>query len=67
MIELTPELLGGSFLILLVTYFIAFMFQLYMMWLNIKQSRVNDQMRELIDEVKALRNDIVKASKKKTK
>ena len=54
--ELTPELLSNSFVIVLISYIIAFGFQLYMMYLNIKQSKVNNQMAELIKEVKAQAN-----------
>ncbi len=61
MVELTPDLIGGSFIAVMITYAIAFAFQLYMMYLNWKQSKVQNQMAELIKEVK----DIKKLLKKK--
>jgi hypothetical protein len=53
--DLTPELLGNSYVILLITYAIAFAIQLYMMYLNWKQSKVNNQMKELIEEVRQIK------------
>lgn len=61
--ELTPELLGNSFVLVLITYGIAFAFQIYMMYLNIKQSKVNNQMAELIKEVKEIKEIINKKKK----
>lgn len=61
--ELTPELLGNSFVIVLFTYVLAFAFQIYMMYLNIKQSKVNNQMAELISEVKEIKNELKKKKK----
>lgn len=58
--ELTPELLGNSFVIVLISYAIAFAFQLYMMYLNFKQSKVNNQMDELIKEVKEIKKELKK-------
>ncbi|MCA9477690.1 MAG: hypothetical protein KC535_00910 [Nanoarchaeota archaeon] len=52
---LSADFLQNSIVFALVGYAIAFAFQVYMMWLNIKQSRVNNQMDELISEVKKLR------------
>ncbi len=60
--ELTPELLGNSFVLVLITYGIAFAFQIYMMYLNVKQSKVNNQMEELIKEVKEIK-EIIKKKK----
>jgi hypothetical protein len=61
--ELTPELLGNSFIIVFISYIIAFGFQLYMMYLNIKQSKVNNQMTELIQEVKEIKEALKKTKK----
>ena len=60
--ELTPEILGNSFVLVLITYGIAFAFQIYMMYLNVKQSKVNNQMEELIKEVKEIK-EIIKKKK----
>ena len=61
MIDFTnPDFLNGSLAIMMITYIIAFAFQLYMMWLNIKQSRVNNQMDDLINEVKKIRIELKK-------
>jgi hypothetical protein len=54
--QLTPETLGNSLVVLFVTYFIVLAFQLYMMYLNWKQSRVNNQMDELIKEVRSIKS-----------
>lgn len=61
--DLNPETLGNSILIMLITYFIAFAFQIYMMYLNWKQSKVNNQMAELLSEVKNIRKLLDKKSK----
>ncbi|MBN2367557.1 hypothetical protein JXC34_00950 [Candidatus Woesearchaeota archaeon] len=63
MVELTPELLGNSFIVVLVSYAIAFAFQLYMLYLNWKQSRVHHQMDELIAEVKEIKGLLKKKKK----
>ena len=53
---------------MLVTYVVVLAFQLYMMYLNIKQSRVNNQMDILIKEIKGVRQDLKSlASSKKGK
>ena len=57
-----PNVLGGSFIVLLIIYVIAFGFQIFMMYLNWKQSRVNNQMSELIAEVKEIK-DLLKKRK----
>lgn len=64
---LTTDFLEGSIVIALVGYAIAFAFQLYMMYLNIKQSRVNNQMADLLAEVKLIRKELQKTKKKKKK
>lgn len=57
MLDITnPEVLGGSLVVVFITYIIAFAFQLYMMYLNYKQSKVNNQMQELIKEVKEIKH-----------
>ena len=62
-LQLTPELLGSSFVVVLVTYLIAFTFQLFMMYLNWKQSKVNNQMDQLINEVKEIKTMLKKKKK----
>ncbi|MBN1502322.1 hypothetical protein JW930_02155 [Candidatus Woesearchaeota archaeon] len=56
--ELTTDFIGGSFIFALVGYFIALLFQLYMMYLNWKQSKVNNQMDELIREIGKLTDEV---------
>ena len=53
--ELTPELAGISLVVTLSTYFIAFALQVYMLYLNWKQSKVKEITTELVNEVKAIR------------
>jgi membrane protein insertase Oxa1/YidC/SpoIIIJ len=60
--ELTPDNLGNSLVVVMVSYAIAFTLQLFMMYLNWKQSRVNNQMNELIKEVKDIK-EILKRRK----
>ena len=55
MVEITPTFVGNSLVVLFITYFIVLAFNVYMMYLNWKQSRVNNQMDELIKEVKGIR------------
>jgi hypothetical protein len=65
--ELTPDLLGGSFIFLVISYIILFIFNIYVLYLNYKQSKVNDQMTELIAEVKLIRQEIASSSQKPSK
>lgn len=55
---LTADFLEGSIVIALIGYVIAFIFQLYMLYLNYKQSKVNNQMDDLVNEVKAIRKEL---------
>jgi len=55
---LTEGLLTGSIYVAITGYVIALVFQLYMLYLNYKQSKVNNQMGELLEEVKKIRKDI---------
>jgi len=52
MIELTPELAGTSLVVLLISYVIVFAFNLYMLYLNWKQSKVKDITNQLLEETK---------------
>ena len=52
--------LEGSIIFMIIGYVLALVFQLYMLYLNWKQSRVNNQMGELLAEVKAIRKEITK-------
>jgi hypothetical protein len=60
--ELTAEFLGNSFIIVLISYIVIFAFQIYMMYLNWKQSKVNNQMEALLKEVKDIKQ-IIKRKK----
>ncbi len=64
---ITPEFIGNSFIIVMISYAIAFAFQIYMAYLNWKQSKVNNQMQELIDEVKEIKEILKKPAKNKKK
>ncbi len=61
--------LEGSIIFMIIGYMIALIFQLYMLYLNWKQSRVNNQMGDLIAEVKKIRKELAAVNKplKKTK
>lgn len=63
--DLTPEFLGNSFVVLLITYIVAFVIPLYIIYLNWKQSKVNNQMKELIVEVKEIKELLRGKNKKK--
>jgi len=62
---LTPEFIEGSFWFVLFGYVLALAFQLYMLYLNWKQSKVNNQMGDLLNEVKEIRNLLEKKKKNK--
>lgn len=64
---LTEGLLTGSIYVAVIGYVIALVFQLYMLYLNYKQSKVNNQMGELLKEVKKIRKDIQGLKKKDKK
>ncbi|MCF7872474.1 hypothetical protein K9L97_05570 [Candidatus Woesearchaeota archaeon] len=55
---LTPQLLEGSLVFMIIGYAIALAFQIYVLYLNWKQSKVNDQMTQLLEEVKIIRKEI---------
>ena len=63
MVDITPELLGNSFVAILITYVVAFAFQVYMLYLNWKQSKVQNSMQSLLEEVKEIKQ-ILKSKKK---
>ena len=52
MIELTPELAGTSLVVMVIMYIVVFAFNIYMLYLNWKQSKVKDSVNELVVEVK---------------
>lgn len=52
---LTPELAGQSVIIILVGYVIALIFQVYMLYLNWKQSKVKETTTDLLREVEKIR------------
>lgn len=49
MVSLTPEMAGNSMVIVLVGYVIALIFQVYMLYLNWKQSKVKDTQQKQIE------------------
>lgn len=61
--ELTPQSAGLSLAVLLLSYFIAFALQMYMLYLNWKQSKVKELTTELINEVRAIRQLLEKRRK----
>jgi len=63
--NLSPEVLQGSIVVMVIIYVVAFAFQLYVLYLNWKQSKVNDQMSELISEVKLIRKELLSLRKLK--
>lgn len=65
MVELTPSFLGNSLVIVMVGYGIALVFQLYMMYLNWKQSKVKENTTEIIKELKEIKI-ILKEDKNET-
>jgi len=60
MVDITADFLGNSLVFILISYIVVFAFQVYMMYLNYKQSKVNNQMAELLKEVKEIKNLIKK-------
>lgn len=64
--EITPSFASKSLIIVLISYVLAFGFQIFMMYLNWKQSRVNNQMKELIKEVKEIKELLKDVKEKKS-
>ena len=68
---LTIDFLEGSIIFMIIGYLLALIFQIYMLYLNWKQSKVNNQMGDLLAEVKKIRKELnaakspVKKKKKK--
>jgi hypothetical protein len=52
---LTPEFAKNSMIFVMIGYVFALAFQLYMLYLNWKQSKVRDTQQKLIDEVIKIR------------
>jgi len=67
MVTLTPELAGNSIIVLGISYVIVFVFQLYMLYLNWKQSKVKDTTQALVQEVKEIRKLIEKGLGKQSR
>lgn len=64
MVQLTPDLLGSSLVVVLVGYVIALAFQIVMFYLNFKQAKVNNQMKELIGIAREIKDAIRKEDNK---
>ena len=54
MIELTPELAGTSLVVMFVVYIIVVAFNIYMMYLNWKQSKVKEITANMLEELKKM-------------
>ncbi len=52
---LTLDTLQNSMIIMFVSYGFAFVLSIYQLYLNWKQARVNNQMKDLVNETKAIR------------
>lgn len=69
MVELTPELAGTSLVFMLVSYVVVLIFNIYMLYLNWKQSKVKEITAQLLAENKKtnvlLQKLLDKSSKKK--
>ncbi|MCP3683958.1 MAG: hypothetical protein GY861_14850 [bacterium] len=63
--ELTAESAATSLVVMFIIYGIAFAFQMYMLYLNWKQSKVKDTTTDLVNEVKAIRKLLEKKKGKK--
>lgn len=66
MIELTPELAGTSLVVMIIMYVVIFAFNIYMLYLNWKQSKVKETTTQLVNEVKKT-NKLLEEIKKKLK
>jgi hypothetical protein len=51
MVTLTPEIAGNSLVIMGIVYAVMAAFSIYQLYLNWKQSKVNNQMTELLKQV----------------
>jgi membrane protein insertase Oxa1/YidC/SpoIIIJ len=65
MLPVTEQLLSGSLVFTVIMLLISFAFQIYVLFLNYKQSKVNNQMTELISEVKKINKQLKKLEKQK--
>jgi len=63
--ELTPQSAGASLVVLLLSYFVAFALQMYMLYLNWKQSKVKELTTQLVDEVRAIRKLLEEKKRRK--
>jgi len=55
MVSLTPELVGNSLIVLVITYAVLIAFSIYQLYLNIRQAKVANQMKELIEIMKDIK------------
>jgi len=67
MMELTPEFLGTSLVVMFIVYFIVLAFNIYMLYLNWKQSKVKDITTHLLEETKKTNELLEKLVKTKKK
>ena len=66
MVELTPELAGTSLVVMFIIYIIVVAFNIYMMYLNWKQSKVKEITSQMLEEIKKT-NKLLGEIKKKLK
>ncbi|MBI3052021.1 hypothetical protein HYY74_06230 [Candidatus Woesearchaeota archaeon] len=64
MFELTPQTLSNSLIASWIFLLITFALQMYVLYLNWKQSKVRDQMNELLSVMREIR-DLLKAKRKR--
>lgn len=60
MVSLTPDMLGNSLVVMGITYVVMIAFSLYQLYLNWKQSKVNNQMAEVLIVLKEIRDELRK-------
>jgi len=68
---LTPEFVEGTFIksiwMFVVMYVVVFAFNIYILYLNWKQSKVKDQMGDLLIEVREIKKQLQSLNKPKKK
>ncbi|KYK26298.1 hypothetical protein AYK26_05310 [Euryarchaeota archaeon SM23-78] len=52
MFELTPEFAGTSIVVMFILYAVVLAFNIYMLYLNWKQSKVKETTTQMLEEIK---------------
>lgn len=56
MVSLTPEMAGNTIVVMGIVYVVTLIYSLYMAYVGWKQAKVNNQMQEVINLLREIRD-----------